>query len=226
MLASGKGIRTGNTVPKQFITVNDIPIITYSMLNLQSIDFIDEIYVVCSSGWSEFIVSYSKQYEIEKFRGTIEGGDIRFLSINNGIHFLYNNHLPDDLIFIVDANRPLIPESVFMDCAKTIKTADCVVSTDFCYDSIFYSKDGKIVDSLMDRTVLFKGQTPECALLKDLFDVYIKDKKDNSIDLPTAALFLKHGKTVKTASGSSKSFKITTADDIEMFKAMIMQKSK
>ena len=85
IIAGGSGTRTGQDVPKQFLTVYDIPIIAYTMKNIEKIPCIDEIYVVGPQGWENFITSYAKQCNVTKFKQVIHGGATRHESIYHGI---------------------------------------------------------------------------------------------------------------------------------------------
>ena len=104
--AGGTGTRTGNKVPKQFLTINDVPLIVYTMKNIQTSGLYDELYVVCNDGWSDFIASYAMQYSIDIFKSTISGGSTRFKSYYNGLKKISNNHDPLDIISVLDGNRP------------------------------------------------------------------------------------------------------------------------
>ena len=225
IVAGGSGVRAGKAVPKQFLTVYDNPIIAYTMENIEKFSPIDEIYVVGPAGWESFITAYAKQLEITKFRGVIFGGKTRQESIYNGIRALVESH-ENAFVMITDANRPLIPHSVFQSCIAAKAKSDCSVAVTPCYDSMYVSKDGEDLVESADRGNLYNGQCPECAELKTLAEVYNAAEKDGISDLPAAALFLKYKKRVAAVNGSAMSFKITTAEDIELFKAMLALKEK
>ncbi len=193
------------------------------MKNLQSMNCVDEIVVVCDPNWKSFVESYAKQHCITKFVGTVEFGETRQGSIVNGVKFLFESHDLNEIVFIVDANRPLIPERVFIDALACLKNCDCVISTEPCYDSMYISDNGECISGVIDRTIVFKGQVPECSRIKDAYDIYEKAVKDGYVDEPMSALFFKYGKTVKQIRGSAKAFKITTADDLEIFKALLKE---
>ena len=220
ILAGGCGRRTGQSVPKQFLTVFDIPIIIYTMRNIQNIDIFDEIYVVGPIGWEQFINTYAKQFKIDKFKEMYLGGENRTLSIRNGICGLSKSHECKDIIILVDANRPLISESIYRNSIDILSKCECSVALTPCNDSMFISNNGVELKEVADRTVLYCAQTPESARLGDMIEVYNKINC-NMIDLPLSALFLNSGRKVMAFPGSSKSFKITTKDDIEIFKSMI-----
>ena len=123
-------------------------------------------------------------------------------------------------IIIVDSNRPLIPPEVIEHSIDISCHGECTVALSPCHDTMFISSNFETVDRQFDRTLLFMGQTPECAMLSDLISVY-KYANDHSIEDVTAVLYMACGKTVRAVEGSSKSFKITTKDDLDLFKAII-----
>lgn len=220
IVAGGSGTRTGNSVPKQFLTVNDIPIIVYTLMNLEQTEEIDRIAVAVASGWEPFVQAYAKQYRIDKLTDIIPAGKTRHETIDNGLRHLSRQYPQDTKVLVVDANRPLIPKDVFRRAILAVKKEECALAVAPCYDTMYVSSDNAIVSERADRSVLFCGQTPECALLSDLIEVY-DTARSRGLEDPTAALFLLCGKTVRKVEGSAKSFKITTQDDIELFKAMV-----
>lgn len=221
IVAGGVGTRTNNNVPKQFLTIYDKPVIVYTMQNLIKADCFDKIFVVANQGWSDFIDSYAKQFEISSFCGTIASGQTRFQSVFNGFEYLMQKGFSESVVAIVDANRPLIPSRVFKEAIPLSKNCDCVVSLEPCYDSMMIADcNTHTVTSITDRSALFKAQTPEVCMVKTGYDVLSGFTEFPSNASLTGAMMLVN-KQVKYVEGSPLSFKITTADDITIFRAMI-----
>jgi 2-C-methyl-D-erythritol 4-phosphate cytidylyltransferase len=221
VIAGGVGVRTNSYVPKQFIAIYDKPIIVYTMQNIMKAGCFDKIFVTASNGWHDFIDSYAKQYEITSFGGNITSGKTRFQSIFNGLEYLYNNGFSDSTVALVDANRPLIPSRVFNEAISVSEECDCVVAVEPCYDSMLVADSTThIVSSTADRSVLFKGQAPEVCNVKVAYDA-LSEFDDFPANSSIAGVMLMLNKRVKYVSGSSLGFKITTADDITMFRAMV-----
>ena len=221
VVAGGVGSRTNNFVPKQFLAINDIPIIVYTMRNLMKAGCFDKIFVVVSDGWRDFVNSYAKQYEITNFCGTVTSGKTRFQSIFNGIEYLYTSGFSDCTVAIVDANRPLIPSRVINNAISLSNTCDCVTVVEPCYDSMLIADcNTRMITSSADRSVLFKGQAPEVCAVKDAYNLLRRfdDFPENSSLTGTMLLANKH---VKYVEGSPLAFKITTAEDITIFRAMV-----
>ena len=74
IIAGGSGQRMGQDIPKQFINVNDKPIIIYTLEAFQNHPNIDAIEVVCLEGWEMILSSYCKQFNITKLENIVHGG--------------------------------------------------------------------------------------------------------------------------------------------------------
>ncbi|HIS70327.1 MAG TPA: 2-C-methyl-D-erythritol 4-phosphate cytidylyltransferase, partial [Candidatus Gallacutalibacter stercoravium] len=66
IIAGGSGQRMHQDIPKQFINVDDKPIIIYTLEAFQRHPDIDAIAVVCLEGWHEILSAYAKQFNISK----------------------------------------------------------------------------------------------------------------------------------------------------------------
>ena len=89
IIAGGVGNRMGQDIPKQFLSVNDKPIIVYTMECFQNHPDIDSIYVVCLNGWTDILSAYAKQFNITKLDRIVEGGEALLLigRLNSGSGF-------------------------------------------------------------------------------------------------------------------------------------------
>lgn len=220
IMAGGGGTRAAQFVPKQFLTVNDTPVIVHTMKNIQSIAEIENIVVVGPADWEGFIYSYAKQFGISKLKKVVTGGETRHDSIYNGLRFLEGDQ-ETEKVCLIDANRPLIPPRVIKDVIKLADECDCAMVLEPCYDSMFLSGDGVEVSDNIKRTTLFKQAGPECARLDTLLALYRDINTENANELSTAGLAVSCGKKVLAAKGHIKCFKITTADDFDLFKAFL-----
>ena len=205
------------------MTVNDIPIIVYKMKNVQDSGCYDSIYVICADGWKDFVTSYAEQYHLDIFKGTVKGGDSRFESFKNGLESLISSKSDDTAVSLVDANRPLTPKNVFEETFRELKTADAVIPLEPCFDSMYLAKERNFVERSTDRSVLYKGQTPETSRLGLDYELHCRALKEGITDMTPTALMLHYNKKVAYTIGTSTNFKITTADDLAIFKALAKQ---
>lgn len=222
VIAGGKGVRTGQDVPKQFLNVYDVPIFIYTLHNLETLDCIDEIIVVGPEGWENYISSYAKQFGIRKMKATVLGGETRYHSILNGLMYLKEHNYPGEtVVAVTDANRPLVPHRVIRDCIQKLDDCACAIPLEPCYDSMFRCRSIAEVDGNEDRSQLFAGQTPETTRLKDVLAVYERAEQDQLTDYPVNALFVHYGIPAGGVPGSKKCMKITTVEDFELFRALL-----
>ena len=74
IIAGGRGMRMGQEIPKQFLTVADKPVIAYTLEAFQKHPDVDAIAVVCVEGWDSILAAYARQYGITKLKHIIPGG--------------------------------------------------------------------------------------------------------------------------------------------------------
>ena len=86
IIAGGVGARMGQDIPKQFINVNDKPVIIYTLEAFQKHPQIHGIEVVCLDGWHDVLKAYAKQFGISKLENIISGGKNGQDSIRNGLY--------------------------------------------------------------------------------------------------------------------------------------------
>ena len=86
IIAGGVGARTHQDIPKQFINVQDKPVILYTLEAFQQHPNIDAIEVVCLDGWHDILRAYAKQFGITKLENIVSGGETGQDSIRNGLY--------------------------------------------------------------------------------------------------------------------------------------------
>lgn len=225
LLAGGVGTRMGQAIPKQFICVNDKPIIVYTLLSLQKHKEIDAIQAVCVNGWEKVLSDYAIKFNITKLQGVISGGKSRYESIRAGIDAL--GKLDDnDVVIVHDAVRPLVSAYSITDTIRVCKMYGNAMTTVMCTDTM-YIKDNDICTSCtFDRERLICGQTPEGILAKYIHDMYIKADARNIQNDSISALQNAIGWKIYFAKGEKSNIKLTTGEDIDLFKALLALKQK
>ena len=216
-------MRTRQDIPKQFLTINDRPIIIYTLEAFQKHPEIDTIAVVCLGGWENFLQAYAKQFNISKLKHIVTGGENGHYSARNGLYELEKYYSPEDIVLIHDSNRPLISAEIISDCIITTRRYGCATPVEPCLDAMIETKDGTTSTSHYPRNNIKRGQTPNGFFLGKICEIYrradaagIKNSSGPSI------LMMDMGETIHLYSGSAKGFKITTVEDIEIFKALLV----
>ncbi|EPX9989661.1 IspD/TarI family cytidylyltransferase [Campylobacter coli] len=223
IIAGGIGARMNQSIPKQFMSINDKPIIIYTLEKFEKHPAIDEIVVVSLNGWENLLLSYAKQFKITKLRYITKGGASGQESIKNGILKLKEFYSDDDIVLIHDAIRPNVSEEIISDAIRVINEKGSAVSVIPCNEAMLVSNDDGINSrQTYDRQKLKRTQTPQGATLKALKDLHDKAEKMGIKDsVTTCTLMIETGGEIYFSIGSEKNIKITTMDDIDIFKALL-----
>lgn len=225
IIAGGVGARMHQDIPKQFLTVNEKPIIVYTMEAFQKHPLVDAIAVVCLEGWEEMLKAYANQFSITKLTHIIPGGKNGQDSIRNGLFALEKEGKPEDIVLIHDGNRPMVSEEIISDCIVTVEKKGNAVTVIPCAEAILATDDGCISSGMYSRDRLKRTQTPQGFYLKDICQLHrdaLKAGITNSV--ASCTLMIEMGKQVHFSYGSEKNLKLTTVDDIDIFKALLNAK--
>ena len=231
IIAGGSGNRMGQNIPKQFISIYDKPVIIYTLEGFQNHPMIDAIEVVCIKGWESVLEAYAKQFNISKLKWIVSGGDTGQESIRNGVFNLEDKCEDNDIIIIHDGIRPLIDEAVLSDvivCCQ--KNGNGVMSLPY-NEQIFVidSDNDKTTSKYVPREKLRRVQTPQAYQFKKLDWAY-HEAFEKGIGILgssyTNTMMVELGEKLFFAAGSDKNIKLTTKDDLEMFKGYLKTKNE
>lgn len=225
IIAGGSGARMGQNIPKQFLTVNERPIIVYTLEAFQQHPDIDAIAVVCIEGWEHVLSAYAKQFGIAKLEHIIPGGKNGQDSIRNGVYELAKHYSADDVVLIHDAIRPMVSEEIISDCIEKTRQHGCAITVIPCAEAMMQTDDGVVSTGSYPRDNLKRTQTPQGFLIGDICDLH-KRALEAGITNSVASCTLKieMGEQVYFSAGSEKNIKLTTVDDIDIFKALLAAK--
>lgn len=222
IIAGGVGARMQQAIPKQFMTIQDKPVIIYTLEAFEKHPSIDVIAVVCLEGWDNILESYARQYGITKLKHIIPGGENGQGSIRNGITELAKHYSDDSIVLIHDAIRPLVPRDVISECiAVTEQHGNAIVCIP-CQEAMLETSDKVSSTSSYPRDNLKRTQTPQGFRLKTILDAHKKALEmgiTNSV--ASCTLMIEIGEKVYFSTGSEKNIKLTTQEDVEIFKAML-----
>jgi 2-C-methyl-D-erythritol 4-phosphate cytidylyltransferase len=224
IIAGGVGSRMGQDIPKQFINVYDKPILVYTLESFQRHPLIDAIEVVCIDGWHEVLWAYAKQYEINKLKWVVPGGKTGQESIRNGVYNLEGYAKDDDIIIIHDGIRPLVEETVLSDViVKCNQYGNAVTSLPY-NEQIFVIDDEISTTQYIPRETLRRVSTPQAYKFGNL-DARYHEAFEKEIGIYgssyTNTMMVELGERLYFAAGSDKNIKLTTKDDLEMFKGYL-----
>lgn len=226
IIAGGSGSRMGQDIPKQFINVYDKPVLIYTLEGFQKHPQIDAIVTVCIDGWHDVLKAYAKQFGITKLKWVVNGGKTGQESIRNGIYNLEGELKEDDVVIIHDGIRPLVDESVLTDViVKCRQYGNAVTSLPYNEQIFVVNKeDPDTTTEYIPRETLRRVSTPQAYKYGKVLEKY-KEAFEKEIGIYgssyTNTMMVELGERLHFAAGSDKNIKLTTKDDLELFKAYI-----
>lgn len=225
IIAGGSGQRMSQDIPKQFINVYDKPVIVYTLEAFQKHPNIDYIEVVCLEGWKEILRAYAKQFNITKLRWIASGGSNGQESIRNGIIELKKECEDEDLILVHDAIRPMVSQEIISNCISKSQICGSAVTVIPCAEAMLKTDDGKKSNESIPRDELIRTQTPQAFPLKKMVWAHEEaEKRGITNSIATVTLMIELGEEIYFSAGSEKNIKLTTVEDIEIFKALLSSK--
>ena len=226
LTAAGSGTRMHQDIPKQFLHVDNKPVIIHTMEAFQRHPSIDAIIVVTIDSWSEVVWAYAKQFNIDKLKWVVPGGSTGQESIHNGLVTLANAGIEEEIVVMIhDGNRPLVTSEIISDSLATFKKYGSAVAVIPCTEVVFESEDGFSSCVSTEREKLFRTQTPHTYRLNELLAAH-KEAAEKGIEGTAASCMLMKelGKMTYFSKGSEVNFKLTTLEDLSLFKALLTTK--
>lgn len=222
LTAAGSGTRMHQDIPKQFIHVDNKPVIIYTLEAFQRHPSIDTIIVVTLDSWSSVLWAYAKQFNITKLKWVVPGGDSGQESIRNGLKKLREELVDEDVVMIHDGNRPLISSEIISDSLATFAKYGSAVAVIPCTEVVFESEDGYSSCVSTEREKLFRTQTPHTYTLGNLLNAHKKAMELGIKNTAASCMLMKElGEMTYFSKGSEENIKITTLEDLRIFKALL-----
>ena len=226
IIAGGSGHRMGQDIPKQFINVYDKPVLIYTLESFQKHPLIDAIILVCIDGWHDVARAYAKQFGIEKLKWIVSGGSTGQESIRNGVFALEDKCAQDDIVVVHDGIRPLVEPAVLTDVILKAKEYGNAVTSMPYNEQIFVidRDDATTTCQYIPRETLRRVSTPQAYRFDKLDWAYHKAFEEG-IGIYgssyTNTMMVELGERLHFAAGSDKNIKLTTKDDLELFKGYL-----
>lgn len=227
ILAGGSGVRMHQDIPKQFLKVNEKPVIAYTMEAFQRASGIDAIAVVCLAGWEKRLSLFAEQYGILKLQHIIPGGENGQSSIRNGIFCLEKQYRADDIVLIHDAIRPMVSVDIIDDCIRKTRQYGSAIAAVPCAEAMMLTEDGQVSFESCPRDKLRRTQTPQGFRLGRLCELHRKALAQGITNsVASCTLMVEMGEKVHFSTGSEKNIKLTTLEDLDIIRALLTENAE
>lgn len=210
LLNGGLGTRIGADQPKQFLKINGIPILVYSLIAVDRIDRIGQIVMNYPEGWRDAVENLLEDYAIKTPVKLVTAGATRHESVAAMIP-----HCAHENVIIHEAARPLVSSQDFL---TLINEAEPNVS--FMLEIPFtvapVDPETKLVTGSLERDRLRNVQLPQRFRKADLADAHAKAAAAGDVFTEDATLVATAGHRVAFINGRDENFKVTTPTDIRL----------
>lgn len=230
IFAGGIGQRLNNgenSTPKQFLKINDKPIIIRTLELFQTHKDIDKIYISIHPDYYEYMQELVKYYYITKTRGIVNGGKTGQESIYNALKLAQKENPQDSIVLIHDGVRPNITEEVItknIECTK--KNGNAITCTS-CFETILISENGINPEHVPYRKDTYAAQAPQTFHLGEVIEAHEITRKTNpnyTDIVDTCTLYKTLNKKTFMVKGNRGNIKITTIEDLYILRALIRYK--
>lgn len=230
ILAGGSGTRMGNTgIPKQFLTINDKPILIYALENTLACKKIDKVVLVCKPDYISYAHNLLFEYELANSIVMTEGGTSRLDSVLNGLNFINEKYdVKDDDIFIVnDSVRIFTSQRIYEECLENAKTHDGASTVYHLEETVSEANEDGLLFHNYPRENHYSVQSPQAFKIKGFLDAVSKLSDEQRAKLTDLAeAFYNINKPVFPVIGEKDNIKITTPFDIELATKKLEKKNK
>lgn len=220
--AGGVGSRFGNETPKQYLLLNNKPIIQYSIELFQNNDNIDEIYCICNENYFEYINRLCLNNDFYKFNGCIESNDSANGSRYNGLKYLMGKVNDNDIIIMHDAVRILTKNDTISEIINKTRENKCTVCGQTINANIFLSDREKVYfnENIPSNGVFINSMPFACEyeILKTSFDkAFLENDIINSAGpMGVVAKYSKINEFHKVELDFIETLKITYKEDLKL----------
>lgn len=219
VLAAGQGKRMNAKVHKQYLLIQDKPVLYYSLRAFEESNIIDEIVMVTGDGEEE----YCKQEIVDKYNFSkvgkiVIGGKERYHSVYQGLMAID----ACDYVFIHDGARPFVSETILERCCEAVEQYQACVAGVRVKDTVKIEDGNGMIASTPNRNVVWTVQTPQVfayPLIKDAYEKLLQEEhqlleKGIVITDDTMVVETFSDCKIKIVEGDYTNIKITTPEDL------------
>jgi len=223
ILAAGSGSRTGLSTPKQFLPLGGKTVLEHSVQTFNDHPGIDQVVIVTSPEFIGKVQDMVKACKWTKVTAVLAGGKERFDSSLSAVRHFRDN--PDLVMLFHDAARPLVSERIITDTLKALESYNAVDVAIPAVDTIVQcDAAGTVMESIQDRSLLWRMQTPQAFRQKTIskaYEIALKDPQFTATDDCGTVLRYLPDEKVGIVRGSERNIKLTYADDLALLEVLL-----
>ena len=224
ILAGGSGSRMDDSaIPKQFMMLKDKPVIVHTVGKFLVNEDFDRIVLTCPKLWLESAKSLFKEYLPGNNIHIIAGGESRNDTIMKAISYIGGFcDLKRVTLVTHDGARPLLSGETINRNIETAKRGVACSTVISVIDTIYESRDGRILGNIPKREYCYQVQTPQCFNAREFKRCYEKLSDSERKEMTDAIGVLHHfGIDIELVKGNHRNIKLTYPLDFKIAEALM-----
>jgi len=213
IVAGGSGTRMGSEIPKQFLKINDLPVLMHTINTFFDFDNQIKIVLVLPASQVDYWRELCSKYNFQIKHHITTGGDTRFESVKNGLQIVDT----PSLIAVHDGVRPFVSPETLKRCYHHAEVLGNAIPVLDAFESVRQVDEEK--SQALDRSTIKLVQTPQVFKSELLINAYSQVYSPLFTD--DASVVEKYGETIHLVAGNRENIKITTPSDMILGEAFI-----
>lgn len=226
ILAGGRGSRMNSDIPKQYMTIEERPVLYFSLKVFQQCPFIDEVILVLSKEDFEYCQrEILETYGFDKVKYLAYGGKERYESVYNGLEYAEG----EGYVFIHDGARPCLDQSLLYRLYEDVQLYGTAVAAVPSKDTIKIADADGFVTETPNRSLVWNVQTPQVfsiSLIKKAYCSLMKDPRRGMVTDDAMVVENYGGAKIRLTKGDYANLKITTPEDFIVAKSFLKKSEK
>lgn len=225
IVAAGTGQRMNSTLPKQFLLLEEIPVLMRTLHQFHQSESHPEIIIVLAPEWVDYWTELCYKFQFHVPHSIVHGGATRFKSVQNALIYIQENRSeelsPESLISVHDGARPLVSTALIDACVEAAREKGAAAPALPCSDSVRITDPESGQHTQMDRNRVRFMQTPQVFQAQILLEAYRKSTHSSFTD--DCSVVEELGAAITLIEGEKTNLKITTTEDMLIASAYLKQ---
>lgn len=225
IVAGGTGQRMGAELPKQFLPLNERPVLVFTAEQFLKHSGIDAVIIGINPEWRDKAVEQVKKHIPEEQRVFVTcGGSDRNETVYRMTEFARSSlgASDEDIILTHDAVRPFVTQRIITDCIDAMVVSEICTAAVPETDTVLSSQNGVTADSFPERRLLYRVQTPQVFRLGTFHKVYGSlSPEERLAATDVCRLYQSCGYSVRIVNGDNLNFKLTFPLDYTLAQSIV-----
>ena len=216
--AGGRGTRMGAACPKQFLKLGGLPLLIHTLRAVARARTISGIIVVVPADHLAFTEDMLKEYPVARVEKVVAGGRLRQDSVAAGLALVPEEC---DVVAVHDGARPLVSPQLIDACVGRARQTGAAMAAVAVHDTIKEVDEEGVIRRTVDRTRLWRAQTPQVVRLSLLRQAFAQAAAQGFVGTDEASFLEMTGHDMAIVEGSEQNIKVTQPADVALAESLL-----